>query len=209
MMEALQSAGKTRSQLSEEIGVSAASISNWMLGKVGALHGQTATRIEAVTGVRAQWIMNGEGPKFVGDDQGGGTGGKRSIPAISRAMAACWPESQDPYAGGNRPDWLVSGRPMSGKSFALLIEDRSMAPVLSPGDHAIVDPAIEPAPGSLVAADVQGHGVVLRKYRPRRVDASGVQEFELAAINDDFPTVSSSDAPIKVLGTVVEQRRYL
>jgi bacteriophage CI repressor helix-turn-helix domain len=211
LMEALRIAGKTRAQLADEIGVSAASISNWTLGKARSLKGQTAVKIEAVTGVRARWIMTGEGPKLVGDDQSSelAPSGKCSVPRIPTSAAGEWPENPDPYAHDNRPLWLVTDLPVSKRAFALSVDGLSMSPLFQPGEHIIVDPQVPPAPGSFVVADVQGQGVLIRKYRPLKVGANGFESFELVPANDDYPAIHSDDSAIKILGTVIEHRRVL
>lgn len=213
LLEAVKISGKSRAQLADEIGVSIAAISHWAVGRGTGMRAQTAARLEAATGVRALWLMTGEGPKLVeGEDeqsQDPVPAGKRSVPCIPASAAREWPENPDPYAHAERPLWLVTDLPVSKHAFALSIDGLSMSPLFQPGEHIIIDPQVAPAPGSYVAADVQGQGVLVRKYRPLKVSASGVQTFELVPANDDYPTIHSEDFDIKTLGTVIEHRRVL
>lgn len=210
LMEAIRISGKSRVHLAERIGVTPATISNWTLGKVGSIGADAAARLEAETGVRAHWIITGEGPKTVIDRPGAivPTNRMKSVPCISSEQAQTWLENPDPHAQGAAPEWLLTHRPLSQTAFALVVSDGSMRPLFSPGDHVIIDPETLPVPGWHVAADVRGHGVVLRKYRPLALNESGVQSFELIPLCDDYPVIRSKDVPAQLIGGIVEHRRY-
>lgn len=210
LMEAVRISGKTRAQLAERVGVTPATISNWMLGKVGGIGADTAARLEAETGIRASWIITGEGPKTILDRPEDSVPAVRmkSVPCISREQALTWLENPDPHAQGATPEWLLSHRPMSRLAFALKVTDGSMRPLFTPGDHVIIDPETPAVPGWHVAAEVRGQGVILRKYRPLSLNESGVQSFELIPLCDDYPVIRSEDVPSKLMGCVVEHRRY-
>lgn len=208
--EALRISGKSRVALAEEIGVTVASVSHWMLGKVQTIRGPTAARIEAATGVRATWLMTGQGPKLVNESQNGWNAavGASPIPCITPSLAAAWPDEPNPYAQGNTPAWLFSTRQLSRFAFALDVEDVSMRPRLENGDQVIIDPEEELRPGAFVAASSAGQPAVLRKYRPRDINEHGVQSFDLVALHPDYPAMKSDVMPIRILGVVVELRRY-
>lgn len=208
--EALRISGKTRLQLAAEIGVTPSSISHWITGRTKHMRGETAAKIEGATGVRAAWLMTGEGVKLVREQMGMGPGMEdiRQIPCIDRARVVDWLRSGDPYDAGGAPEWLLSTGAQSPRAFALQIRDNSMQPELRPGDQVIVDPAVEPAPGDYVLALSREEGAVLRKYRPRGADDTGRALIELKPLNDDYPTVQGDASAIEVLGTVIEHRRY-
>jgi hypothetical protein len=43
--------------------------------------------------------------------------------------------------------------------------------------------------------------------RPRGIDASGREVFELVPLKDDDPTMRSDTEPLMIVGTIVEQRK--
>ena len=47
-----------------------------------------------------------------------------------------------------------------------------------------------------------------KKYRPRAVDARGSMVFELVPLNDDYPIIRSDVTPVRIVGTMVEHRKY-
>lgn len=211
LAEAIRISGKSRLQLAKEIGVTPSSISHWLTGRVKELRGQSATKIEEVTGVRAAWLVNGTGPKLVCEQTGPSTSPAlfRQIPCIAPEQIRTWLTEGDPYGPGKQPEWLLSSRLRSSRTFAQEITDDSMSPGFRPGDQIIVDPAVQPSPGDLIMACQAGQEPVFRKYRPRTLDAAGQPVFELAPLNDDYPTLSTTHAPIEILGSIVEHRRYI
>lgn len=211
LAEAIRISGKSRLQLAEEIGVTPSSISHWLTGRVKELRGQSATKIEEATGVRAAWLVSGTGPKLVCEQTGPSMSPalSRQIPCIAPEQIRTWLAEGDPYGPGKQPEWLLSSRLRSGRAFAQDITDDAMSPGFRPGDQIIIDPAVQPSPGDLVIACQAGQTPIFRKYRPRSLDAAGQPIFELAPLNDDHPTLSNVHSPIEILGTAVEHRRYL
>lgn len=87
---------------------------------------------------------------------------------------------------------------------ALVIEGDSMEPEFREGDLIIVDPDITPLPGDFVVARNAGREATFKKYRPRG-GSTGI--FELAPLNDDYPTLRSDQDGLTVLGVMVEHRK--
>jgi SOS-response transcriptional repressor LexA len=94
--------------------------------------------------------------------------------------------------------------------FALQIFGESNLPDYRPGDIVIIDPAVEPLPGDMVAAQMAGSAeLVFRRYRPRGTDRHGQTRIELAPLNADWPTLEIAGAGNgKIVGTMIEHRRY-
>jgi SOS-response transcriptional repressor LexA len=90
---------------------------------------------------------------------------------------------------------------------ALRIKGDSMAPEFREGDVIIVDPAIVPSPGDFVVGRNGSHEATFKKFRPRGIDASGREVFELVPLNDDYPTMRSDTERLLIVGTMVEHRR--
>ena len=134
-------------------------------------------------------------------------GGVR-IPVISHVQAGIWTEVIDNFQPGDADDWLVTDLDVSGSTFALEIKGDSMLPEFKPGDRVIIDPDVIPQPGDYVVAKNGDDGATFKKYRPRGLGADGQPVFELAPLNDDFPTLRSDVEPVRIIGTMVEHRKY-
>ena len=83
-----------------------------------------------------------------------------------------------------------------------------MLPDFKPGDRIIVDPAVAPQPGDFVVAKNGHDEATFKKYRPRATDAAGNIIFELVPLNEDYPTMRSDTTPMRIIGTMVEYRKY-
>ncbi len=85
-----------------------------------------------------------------------------------------------------------------------------MEPDFREGDKVIIDPEIQPRPGDYVVAKLANENeATFKKYRPRGSDKDGRPTIELVPLNPDWPTlVVDSDHPGRIIGTMVEHRRY-
>ena len=70
-----------------------------------------------------------------------------------------------------------------------------------------MDPEIGPSPGDFVVARNGSHEATFKTFRPRGIDASGREVFELVPLNDDYPTIRSDTEPLLIVGTMVEHRK--
>lgn len=134
--------------------------------------------------------------------------GVRRVPLISYIQAGLWSEVVDNFSVGDADEWLMTDSELSGVSFALEIKGDSMLPEFSPGDRVIIDPDVFPQPGDFVAAKNGHEEATFKKYRPRGTDAGGNMVFELVPLNEDFPSMRSDVTPIRIVGTMVEHRKY-
>ena len=93
--------------------------------------------------------------------------------------------------------------------FSVEVTGLSMSPDFMPGDELVIDASLAPKPGSLVIAQNGGHESTFKKYRVTGYDEFGRDIFELVPLNPDFPVLSSSEHPIKIIGVLVQHlRRY-
>lgn len=134
--------------------------------------------------------------------------GARSVPVISAIQAGMWCEIVDQFQPGDADEYLLTDLELSAHAFALTIRGDSMLPEFNPGDRVIIDPEVAPHPGDFVAAKNGEQEATFKKYRPRGMDASGNMVFELVPLNDDYPTLRSDIEPIRIVGTMVEHRKY-
>lgn len=134
--------------------------------------------------------------------------GGRRVPVITSIQAGMWAEIVDSFQPGDAGDWLLTDIELSDSAFALDIRGNSMEPEFKDGDRVIIDPEIAPQPGDFVAAKNGEQEATFKKYRPRGMDAHGNIIFELVPLNDDYPTLRSDVQHIRIVGTMVEHRKY-
>lgn len=182
-------------------------VSQWLDGTTKSLRADTAAMLEAATGYRAAWISTGKGAKRA-DNVAPATLGSTRIPLISSVQAGVWTEVVDNFSPGDAQDWLMTDQRLSKRAFALEIKGLSMLPEFKPGDRIIIDPDVAPHPGDFVVAKNGEDEATFKKYRPRGSDASGNAIFELVPLNEDFESIRSDAQPIRVIGTMVEHRKY-
>lgn len=208
--EALIGSGKSQAQIAVETRKSPGAVSQWLDGRIKGLRAETAEALERATGYRAAWLVTGKGPKFVLDKSNVSTAqlGTKQIPLLSYVSAGAWTGAVDAFQPNDAHDWLVTDLELSEGAFALEIKGDSMQPEFKPGDRVIIDPDINPQPGDFVVAKNGEEEATFKKYRPRGMDASGNIVFELVPLNDDYPTMRSDVAHIRIVGTMVEHRKY-
>lgn len=134
--------------------------------------------------------------------------GTKRIPLISCVQAGAMTEALDPYEVGDGADWILTDLDLSSNAFALRIKGESMLPEFKEGDTVIIDPHVEPIPGDFVVAKNGENEATFKKYRPRGLNEQGRQVFELIPLNEDYPPMRSDLSPIRIIGTMVEHRRY-
>ena len=201
---ARQLKGWNQTQLGDVVGRTKGNIGHWETGK----HTPSLEQIAAISlatgfpmpalGVQSAAISN------VAPAPMGG----RRVPVITSIQAGMWAEIVDSFQPGDASDWLLTDIDLSDSSFALDIRGNSMEPEFKDGDRVIIDPEIAPQPGDFVAAKNGEQEATFKKYRPRGMDAQGNIVFELVPLNDDYPTLRSDVQPIRIVGTMVEHRKY-
>lgn len=208
--EAVAHSGKSQAQIAAETKKSPGAVSQWLDGRIKGLRADTAEALERATGYKAAWLVTGKGPKFVLDKNNISAAqiGTIQIPLISYVSAGHWTGAVDAFQPNDAHDWLVTDLEISENAFALEIKGDSMLPEFKPGDRVIIDPGISPQPGDFVVAKNGHDEATFKKYRPRGMDASGNLVFELVPLNEDYPTMRSDVAPINIVGTMVEHRKY-
>lgn len=134
----------------------------------------------------------------------------RSIPVIGYVQAGLWTEATDSYAMGSGSEMINTDLDDLGpNAFALRIKGDSNSPDYKEGEIVIIDPSVTPIPGDMVVAKNGDEEATFKKYRPRGTDDNGKDIFELVPLNDDYPTLRSDrDGPMRIIGTMVEHRRF-
>jgi SOS-response transcriptional repressor LexA len=207
---AMRLSGCTTQMLADGLGVSYQAARKAVDGKTKAFTASNNQKAAKLLGVSAEWLATGGGTHSVQDKSNitpAQTGGKQ-IPLVSYVRAGNWSGVVDAYQPNEAQDWLMTDLELSESAFALEIKGDSMLPDFKPGDRVIIDPGINPQPGDFVVAKNGEDEATFKKYRPRGMDASGNVVFELVPLNDDYPTLRSDVTPIKIVGTMVEHRKY-
>ncbi|TCJ96176.1 SOS-response transcriptional repressor LexA [Volucribacter psittacicida] len=98
----------------------------------------------------------------------------------------------------------------SEHAFFLEIKGESMLPRFNEGDLVLIDPDISAKPGKFVAA-INGDGeATFKQYKQLgSYDEYGRPHFNLVPLNDSFPTLSSLEHDITIIGVAVEHRQIL
>ena len=166
-------------------------------------------------GCSANWVLHGTLPRLiagqVNENQSNVLSariGARRIPMIDYVQAGIWTAVADSLQPGDAEEWLLTDLDLSGHAFALQIKGDSMRPDFSPGDRVIIDPDVQPQAGDFVVAKNGKEEATFKKYRARGTGADGDVVFELVPLNPDFETMRSDEHPIRIVGVMVEHRKY-
>lgn len=99
-------------------------------------------------------------------------------------------------------------RKTSRLAFALTIADEANSPMFVPGDDLLFDPRRQPKPGNTVVCQRVERGLYIGRFRPLPA-REGVLSFEVVPVDPmRFPIGSSQHDGLKLLGTLIESRRY-
>lgn len=191
--------GLNQTAFAAKLGATSADVSNW---KKRGMPADRHLDVAVALGISVDTLFAGI------QNVASATIGTRKVPVISAIQAGMWAEIVDNFQPGDAGDWLITDIDLSKEAFALDIRGNSMEPEFKDGDRVIIEPAISPQPGDFVAAKNGEQEATFKKYRPRGMDAQGNVIFELVPLNEDYPTLRSDVQPIRIVGTMVEHRKY-
>ena len=210
--------GYSQEILGSRVGVSRVSISQWERGE-NTPNGRYLNDLAAALGVTVDWLLTGEGEGAVTSAPEVISGyhnvepavipqGNR-IPILSYVQAGNWREiCEQATAFDGNVEYVTASVAIGPCGFGLWIRGRSMTPMFNEGDLVIIDPDEQPRPGDYVVAKNGSEEATFKKYRPRGIDESGQEVFELVPLNDDFPTMHSDRQHIEIIGVMVEHRIF-
>lgn len=115
----------------------------------------------------------------------------------------------------NRTLPIGPGKDLSAQTFAVEISGTSMtSPTgrsFAPGDHVVIDPAAELAPGCFVLVAIERHGVkeiLFRKFTP--LEHGSNETYDLVPLNPDFATIRvPGQSTVKILGRAALRVEYM
>ncbi|HHQ4650977.1 TPA: LexA family protein [Aeromonas hydrophila] len=210
--------GYSQEILGSRVGVSRVSISQWERGE-NTPNGRYLNDLAAALGVTVDWLLTGEGegavtpapeviPGYHNVEPAVIPQGNR-IPILSYVQAGNWREicEQATTFDGN-VEYVTASVDIGPRGFGLWLRGNSMTPFFNEGDLVIIDPDEQPRPGDYVVAKNGSEEATFKKYRPRGIDESGQEVFELVPLNDDFPTMHSDRQHIEIIGVMVEHRMF-
>ncbi|MEB7537325.1 helix-turn-helix domain-containing protein [Pantoea anthophila] len=188
----------TQKQLAQQVNVSHVAVSQWEKEET-LPRGENLLRLSEALGCAPAFLIEGDGPVF----SESAWAGLHQIPLLAQRDVAQW--LSDPASV--RQDRLMhNDMALSQQSFGFRVEDQSMAPAILRHDVVIIDPSLSPQPGDSVLA-LQQQVALLRTWRQRGSE-EGVTQFELAPVNINFPELHSRRDNLKLIGTLVELRRF-
>nr|DAF21220.1 MAG TPA: LexA-like protein [Caudoviricetes sp.] len=130
-------------------------------------------------------------------------------PLLSPIQAGLWTDIRS-LEGFDGYEMIPSTVIASENSFYLRIEGKSMLPRFNEGDLVLIDPDIAPTPGKFVAAINGNNEATFKQYKELGTrNEYGIAHFELVPLNPMFPTLSSLNQEIRIIGVAVEKREML
>lgn len=187
-------------------GVSKAGVNKWCnLDVVPA--GDSFMKLCRALQCSPDWLVTGKGTPNEGNVSVADMGSTK-IPIINYVQAGCWTESAECRELDGSIKYITTDLDVGGRTFAVEIQGDSMLPEFSEGDVVLIDPDEPHHPGDFVVAKNGEHEATFKKYKPRGYNAEGHEWFELVPLNDNYPPMRSDICQIKIIGTMVEHRRY-
>lgn len=128
---------------------------------------------------------------------------RRRVPVISYVQAGMMSEVVDPFVLGDGFEMVDAPAGCSARTFGLRIEGNSMEPRFHDGDTVVIDPSLAPRPGDFVVGKNGKEEATFKKYLLRGIDENGHEVFELAPLNEDYPTLHSQRDGLRIIGVCV------
>lgn len=200
--------GLTQSKLGELVGASRASVSQWESGEHSP-SGDYLIALAKAFGVSAYWLSTGKGSPDLSNVEPAAILQGNRVPILSYIQAGHWRERcQQATTFDGNIEYIVASIDIGHCGFGLWISGNSMTPFFNEGDLVIIDPDESPRPGDYVVAMHDREEATFKKYRPRGIDENGQDVFELAPLNEDYPTMHSDRQHIDIIGVMVEHRIF-
>lgn len=131
--------------------------------------------------------------------------GGKQVPVLGYVQAGLPTAQADPDVD----EWATVDLDDVDLVYGLRIRGDSMLPLFKEGDLVIIDRGVAPVPGDFVVARIAGEDdATFKKFAARGVDGYGRQQFDLIPLNDDYPTLRSTDQDIAIDGVMIEHRSY-
>lgn len=193
--------------------VSKASVGQWFNGPTKELDGTNLTLASEFLGVNHKWLAGERASMHLDKESFSNiilnNEEITKIPVLDYVQAGLF--GSVGYDGINPVgETYTTYKSAKEKSvFGLTVQGDSMMPDFQPGDFLTIDAALSPQPGSFVIAQNGDFEATFKKYRVVGYDEFGREEFELVPLNPDYPTISSLNHNISIIGVMVlHMRKY-
>ncbi|MBC3250481.1 helix-turn-helix domain-containing protein [Serratia fonticola] len=193
----------TQATLGARIGVAGGAVSQWEDDKT-APNGDNLLSLARELGCQPEFILYGENSAANVEPA---RADSRMVPILSYVQAGAWTAECTIRSLDGDIEFLHTNLDLSASAFTLIIKGRSMEPDFSEGDAVVIDPEVHPLPGDFVVAQNGDDEALFKKYRPRGI-IDGQEVFELVPLNEDYPTLRSDTSSIRIIGTMMEHRKY-
>lgn len=191
---ALDKRKKRAADLRRAVAVTAPSVSAWLSGETKMLDGANAWKVCSYLRIHHEWLFHGSGLSGLDDDDS--VSMVRHIPVMTYDQATGIDD-------GTPSDTIPVSDSYGDDVVAIQIHGHDMEPEFKPGEIVIVDKTADIKPGSYVLAVYGGHGVF------RKLKVTGDDEFMLAPLNQDYPTIHASSDNCKITGAAINHIRSL
>ncbi|KQK42800.1 LexA family transcriptional regulator [Acinetobacter baumannii] len=200
-------------EMAEFCKVSKASVGQWFNGPTKELDGSNLTLASEFLGVNHKWLAGERAPMLLDKKSDANVVFNNDeiskIPVLDYVQAGLF--NSVGYDGVNPiGETYTTYKSAKEKSvFSLTVQGDSMLPDFKPGDLLTIDTALMPQPGSFVVAQNGDYEATFKKYRVIGYDDFGREIFELVPLNPDYPTLSSLNHNISIIGVMVlHMRKY-
>ncbi|MFW6342882.1 MAG: LexA family protein [Halothiobacillaceae bacterium] len=202
LVQALQEAGLSQSDLARRIGVKPQAVQYLCNPANNARGSKYLHQIARELGVREDWLLTGRGPKDRRAQQNymPGPSIRGTVPVISWVQAGSMTEVIDLHEPGFADEWVETTAPIHDHTFALRVQGDSMAPEFPDGTIIVVEPEMDWSPGDYVIAKNGGEATF------KQLVQDG-PDLYLKPLNDRYPIKPLGESV--VIGVVREQiKRY-
>ena len=133
----------------------------------------------------------------------------RNVPVLTETQLKQWKGSGSlPLEEDHRHLHADLSR-MTRHVFALVVRDKSNAPIFLEGDELIFDAGLQPGRDDVVAAQDAFGGLHIGRFRPLSTKPGAAPAFEILPHDVQGKVASTDSSPgLTLRGTLVEMRRY-
>ena len=193
--------GMTLAQLAARSGLDISNLSKLERG-VGGFSREGIDKLCTALGVSEGTLFSDNTAQSVIDMQ------VRRIPILDPVQAAAWVRASSAHLPQQGQPCIATNLSAGRNSFAMRIADEAMGPLFAIGDMVLADPDVAPLPGDVVVASAGKQPAIVRQYKVKEIGATGHPVVDLVPLNPLHPTIKSENHPIRVVGTMMEHRRF-
>lgn len=210
LAESIKRQNIKQADIVEKLGVSKATVSNWVSGKNKPADSGSIVKLASLIGVNVDWLTTGEGNIQSFESNVEAIKVKlRRIPLINWVQAGEFSNVCDNIYD----EWehITDDGSLGNCIYALIVRGDSMQPSFNEGDRIIIDQEKNPKAGDYVIAVVQHeHAATFKRFKPCGIDPKTNKEYwQLVPLNNFYPIIDSRVVGFSVRGVVIRHIRHL